>query len=162
MSLVENKVIDISLNTPKKRFRINGDNNRILELNTSDITIVKRLKDIYPKLQELANDAIKKVDGVKDETSETGERSIDLDQLADVLSEIDGNMRTLVDELFDANVSEVCAPDGSMYDPFNGVLRYEHIIETLANLYSTNFKDEVKAMNKRVQKHTDKYIKGKK
>ena len=34
----------------KKRFRINGDSNKILELNTSDLTITSRLSKSYERL----------------------------------------------------------------------------------------------------------------
>ena len=49
--------------------------------------------------------------------------------------------------------------DGSMYDLFNGKFRFEHIIEKLSDLYGNNMKDEFKAVNARVKKHTAKYTK---
>ena len=56
--LVQSGVVDIELGSLRKqRFRINGDNNRILELNTSDMGIITRLSELYPKLQELADKA---------------------------------------------------------------------------------------------------------
>ena len=38
-------------------------------------------------------------------------------------------MRELIDFIFQANVSSVCADDGTMADPLNGQFRFEHIIE---------------------------------
>lgn len=157
MSLVtmNDNVIDISLKeTARKKFRIDGDDDRILELNTSDMSIINRLNTIYPKLQQLAVDASAKLDiGDEKDTQKA------LDASAKALTEIDTDMRNLVDELFDSNVSEVCCPSGSMYDPFNGKFRFEHIIETLSGLYETNLKNEFSKMSKSVKKHTDKYIK---
>ena len=44
-------VIDIDLSpTKKKSFRIDGDNSRIIYLNTSDVNIAIRLEELYPKL----------------------------------------------------------------------------------------------------------------
>lgn len=149
MGIVNNNVIDIDLSiTRKKRFRIDGDDNRIIELNTSDMTILNRLDEADKQLRELADKATFGM-------SENGE-----DDNADVVKELlatDKQMRDIIDYLFDAPVSDVCAPDGSMYDPFNGKYRFEHIMETLFTLYEKNITEEIKKMRKNVQKHTGKY-----
>ena len=150
-------VVDIDLDlsaTRKKRIRINGDNKRILELNTSDMNTIVRLKDDYPKLLKLAN----KVMSLKDLDDEKTEEE-QLNQMADAIKSIDDEMRNLVDNIFDSNVSEVCASDGSMYDLFNGKFRFEHIIEKLSELYGSNMRNEFQAVRARVQKHTGKYTK---
>lgn len=147
--------IDLSV-TRKKRFRIDGDNSRILELNTSDMGIIKRLQDTYPKLDKLAA----KVAAISKEGDGTDEESAKA--VAKAISETDKEMRSLMDMLFNANVSEVCAPDGSMYDPFNGKYRFEHIIEKLSALYESNLAEEYKRVSTRLKLHTDKYTKKKK
>lgn len=154
----EEAVVDVDLSqVRKKRFRINGDNDRILELNTSDLNIFVRLNEAYPQLDKLAQDAIAKLpnedDGLSDDEA--------VDKISKTLKQIDGKMRDLMDFIFDAPVSKVCAPDGSMYDPFNGKLRFEHILETISALYENNFNAEVKKMTQRVNKHTAKYTKPK-
>ena len=139
----------------KKRFRIDGDNNRFLELDTSDMGIVTRLDNLYPKLQKLAQDAaIKQLD--KEDTD--NERA--LTKISQALTRIDAQMRQIVDEIFDSNVSEVCAPSGTMFDPFNGEFRYEHIIDVIASLYKDNITREFKKMAAKMRKHTAKYTKG--
>lgn len=136
--------IDIDLSaTRKKRFRVDKDNDRILELNTSDMMIISRLKEVYPKLQELALN----VGG-----------DLELEEMGDKLVEIDKEMRKYLDYIFDSNVSEVCAPDGSLYDLFDGSYRFEYIVNTLGALYESNLDGEIKKMEARVKKHTDKYI----
>lgn len=161
MALIENSktevddIIDIDLSPiKKKRFRINGDPNKILELNTSDINIVSRLTKLYPKLQKLAEDAVNFSHDELNDNSEEG-----LNKFAAKLDTIDEKMSKLVDELFDADVSDVCKDGGTMYDPFNGMFRFEHIIGTLSKLYENNFSDEFGRIRKRVDKHTNKYIK---
>ena len=146
--------IDLSV-TRKKKFRIDGDNNRMLELNISDLNIIVRLKETYPKLQELSEKAANEWEDTDDEGID-GEGAT---KTVELLKSIDGEMRNLVDYIFDSNVSEVCAPDGSMFDPFNGRLRFDHIIEVLSGLYEENLESEVKKLTRNVQKHTSKYIK---
>lgn len=149
MGIVNNNIVDIDLSiTRKKRFRIDGDDNRIIELNTSDMTILNRLDEADKQLRELADKATFDVSETEDN--------------ADVVKELlatDKQMRAIIDYLFDAPVSDICAPDGSMYDPFNGKYRFEHIMEILFALYEKNISEEIKKMRKNVQKHTDKYTK---
>lgn len=151
---VNDNVIDISLSvTNKKRFRIDGDDTRIIELNTSDINVLGRLQEAYTKLMDMANNASTILEDIDTDTDEG------VAKLVSALKDIDNQMRELIDYIFDSKISDICAPDGSMYDPFNGQFRFEHIIETLSTLYETNFDTEFKKMARNVRKHTDKYVK---
>ena len=146
--MAELQNIDLSV-FRKKQFTIDNDENRILELDTSDLNIVKRINEFYPKLEKLRE----KIENIPD--FKEGE----IVDVAEFLDEIDSEMRTLVDSIFDSNVCEVCVPSGSMYDPINGRLRYEILIDVLSKLYDENIKSEIKKVNSRVQKHTAKYVK---
>ena len=151
---MQNDIVDINLSAiRKKRFRIDGDDNRILELNTSDLGVLSRIKEAYPKLQELNERAIQ--DWPKGDKDHVGEE--DYEAVVNVLKGIDTEMRQLIDYIFNSNVSEVCAPDGTMYDPIDGQFRFEHIINCLVALYENNIDLEVKQISNRVRKYTDKY-----
>lgn len=144
-------VIDLNLSDiRKKRIRINEDDDKVLELNTSDMNIIVRLKEALPKLRELAVNAA----NFSDTDTETEEG---LDALAKELKETDDKMRELVDYIFDSNVSEMCAGNGSMYDPFNGKFRFEYILEALTSLYESNISGEYSKMSARLATHTAKY-----
>lgn len=151
-----NGFVDIDLSaTRKQRIRIDGDDNRILELDTADMNIVVRLRDGFEKLEKL-------IDQITNlQVSDTGDIKTDISEMGTVIEDIDKQMRNALDEIFDANVSEVCAPTGSMYDLFNGEYRFEHIINALTKLYENNLDKEYAKMKRRVQKHTDKYVKQK-
>lgn len=153
---IDEKIIDINLEPVKKtKVRINGDQNMILELNLSDMGIVGRLKTAYKKLQNLSS----RVASLSDEMSGLENDEETLDMIDKKLTELDKEMRNEIDTLFDSNVSEVCLPYGTMYDPHGGEFMYEHIIDALSELYENNFNAEFKAMRNRVKKHTDKYTK---
>ena len=147
MARKNTNVIDIDLSvTKKKQFRIDGDDSRIIELNTSDMLIIERLNEVYPKLESLS--------------AKTAELSSDdIDGGVKALKDIDKEMRELLDYSFDSPISSACAPDGSMYDLFNGEFRFEHIITVLLNLYEENITKEFNSMEKRINKHTAKYTK---
>lgn len=139
----------------KKRFMIDDDESTVLELNTSDMNIVSRLSEVYPKFEALEE----KVSHIGDGFSPEDDSVESLKTVGDRLKAVDTEMRQLLDYLFDSNVSEVCAPFGSMYDPINGEARYEHIINALIPLYDEAISTETKKVKARVKKHTDKYTK---
>lgn len=167
MALVEDNVtkdediVDIDLSPiRKKKFRINGDRDKTLELNTSDMNIIPRLEESYPKLLELVDDASAKLtDSISVDTDGEDDEEVDLAPIADTLRSIDNEMRKWVDYIFDANVSDVCVENGSMYDIFNGKFRFEYIIDVISGLYEENLKKEFNNMSNRIKKHTGKYKK---
>ena len=142
--------LDLSFDqTKKKRIRIDEDDNRILFLDTSDLSVLIRLKEIYPKINELTtNVSSKKLD--EDEATD--------DTISDALKDMDIELRSLIDYVFDANVSDTCAPNGTMFDMYNGQFRFEIIIEALTKLYSNNVTMEYRKMKSRVQRKVNKYI----
>lgn len=148
--------IDLSA-VRKKRFRIDGDNNRFIELNTSDMNILSRLTEAYPKLEKLQAKAIK----ISEDLNTQNGEDFDEVKLGKDLKGIDNDMRNIIDDIFASNVSEVCAGEGSMFDPFGGVCRYEHIINVLIKLYDDNISAEADQLKKNVEKHTSKYTKRK-
>ena len=164
MPYTNNNVIDLDLSvTKKKQFRINGDDSRILELNTSDMGIIARVADFYPKMKELQEKASNLMAGVNTEDLESDDLDVSLkafSTISEKLKEIDRQMREMLDNMFDAPVSEICAPDGSMYDPFNGSFRFEHIMNLLMDQYESNLQAEYAKMEKQMSKYTSKYKKG--
>ena len=71
-------------------------------------------------------------------------------------------MRDILDSLFQSNVSEVCAPTGSLLDPIGGAYRWEIILDSLIDLYNDSIKEEMRKTEDknaaRVKAHTSKYI----
>lgn len=152
---VNNEFVDLDLSaTKKKKIRFDHDNDRVVELNTSDMGILARISEVMPKLQALQERAGKVLDGVEDTDSIDSYRTI-----GERLASIDAEMRTNIDYLFDAPVCSKAAPDGSMYDPFNGMCRFEYIINLLVDQYEGNLKTEYERITARAKKHTTKYVK---
>lgn len=158
---VTNEVIDLDLSvTKKKKFRFDKDDKRILELNVSDMNILGRISETYPKLNELNEKAGKLMEGIEIEEEDIESSMASAGTIAERLKAVDTEMRELIDYMFNAEVSSVAAPDGSMYDPFQGSFRYEHIIALLISQYENNLQSEFNKMEKQLKKHTAKYKKG--
>lgn len=140
----------------KKKFTIDGDKNRVIELNISDFSVINRFNDAYPKLQKLASECSNMFSkGITDDTDTDTMIKI----VSDNIDNADKEMRKLIDYIFDSNVSEVCYPTGCMYDLVNGEFVFEHIMNTLFSLFEQKVNEEVKKVEKRMKKHTDKYTK---
>lgn len=151
-----NGIIDLSLGISRQRIRIDGDDEKILLLNLSDLGIVDRLNEAYPKLKDLEEEfsKIKTEESSNDEESETS-----FSVFGKQLKTVDDKMRELIDYVFDSNVSEVCVGTSSMCSIRDGYFFYEIIIDSLSKLYNTEISKEANAVVDRINKHTNKYTK---
>lgn len=155
---ISEPIADIHI-SQRKDFRIDGDNNRVLSLDITDLNVITRLNEAYPNMKQAAISASEKLASIKDTDDEDSDI---LAEMAEALKDIDADMRKQIDFVFDAPVSAVCVPKGTMYDPYQGGFRFEHIIDVLTNLYANNVSTEYKNMRERVNKKTAKYTKRKK
>ena len=148
-----NQAVDFDLSlSKKKRIRIDGDDNRVIELNTSDMGIIERIDNLADKMNELSTEYIDtKFDDNLDEREETKE-------IISRIKGIDSKMREIVDDLFQSKISDICVPDGTMFDMFNGQFMYEILIEKLLTLYADRIGEETQKTLTRMRKYTDKYI----
>lgn len=156
MSEIKQNIIDIDLSfTSKKCIRFDNDDNRVVYINTSDMTLFSRLSKVYPKLIECANQVATVTKGI----DTTAEDNIieDIGLIGDRLITIDKNMRDLIDEIFDAPVSKAAAPDGSMYDLFDGKFRFEYIITAMIGQYDNDLTAEFSKLKKQFNKNVSKY-----
>lgn len=154
-TVVDNKdddIVDIEISSIKrKRFRLNGDPNKVISLNMSDLGLYNRLEKGYAELRRIASE-------IPDVEFDPENDSIEqLDRAMNTLDKLDRAMKEQIDYIFDAEVADKASDGGTMYDPYNGTLRYEHILETLLGLYNTNITNEFKLMRKNMSKHTAKY-----
>ena len=152
--MAEEKVTDISLSV-KKAYRLDGDNKRIILLDTSDMNILVRLEETYPEIQKLAVEAGERIVASKDIEDED---KSPLTDMSEILKDIDKKMREKLNYIFASDIADICEPTGNMYDPIGGEFRFEHIIDVLTTLYANNITAEFKKMQERVKKHTAKYV----
>lgn len=141
---VTDDVIDIDIAAIKRtRFRINGDNSKIIELNLSDMNIGNRLEQAYNTLNTLMDEVVKTIpEDVEDETSRQA--------ALEALDKLNVLMEEQVDYIFDYPVSKIFEDGGTMWDPEGGMFRYEHIIDRLAKLYENKLSAEFTAMRNRL------------
>lgn len=164
MSIVEStndqEFIDLDLSPiRKKKIRIDGDNTRVIELNTTDMGVISRLNEFYPKLQELEKE-YSDMDMQFDENGNITDESFE--SAGKALDEIDKKMREYIDQIFDGDISSKCAPSGNMFDPINGSFRFEYILDSLSRLYEEEIEKNFQKRKETIGKHTSKYTKSRK
>lgn len=137
-------VVDINIDgITRTRFRINGDPTAVIELNISDLGVIDRLESGLDKLDK--------------DMTDIAALDTDEENFSERLKTIDQRMRETIDYIFDSPVSAVCAKYGTMYDPIDGMFRYERVIDGLTKLYTNNINAEYKKLQQRIKKYTDKY-----
>lgn len=146
---MDNNITNLSLGFRKKRFTIDGDENRVLEIDTTDMGTIGRFEKCAPQIDELSKNY-----ATLGETFAEG-----ADAYLTKLGELDQQMRNVIDEIFGTNVCEVCVPSGTVFDPVNGQFKYELVIGALIQLYENEMSAELKKVSDRVKKHTEKYAK---
>lgn len=150
----DNNIINLDMSeSARRKIWINGDNTKVIELNLSDMGIITRLNDAYPKLDELSAEVREMASAEIPEDDDATALSI----MAEQFKSINEKMCDLVDMIFDYPVSAVCCDGGSMYDIVAGQYRFEYIIDKLSALYEDSINEEYKRMQKRMATHTNKY-----
>lgn len=156
----DNDVIDIEFKEiQKKKFRLDRDDNRIIELNTSDIGVIGRLEEIYPKMLKFVHEAQDRYT-VKIEGS--SEEFVEDINVSGTIDYINTEMKKLLNWAFDSDIADKACSSGTLYDPINGKFRFEYIMEKLIGLYGNNLRTEFAKMQRRIDKHTSKYTKKRK
>ena len=144
-------VTDIQLNISKKeQFRINGDDSKIIELDISDLGVLNRLRESYPRLQALG------MKGFETESDEDSDIKT-LGEYMDALDSINTEMCGILNYIFDSDIAETCSFGKPLYNMVAGKFIFEIIMDTLFGLYSDSIKAEFGEMSARMKSHTSKY-----
>jgi len=158
-------ILNLDLSATKgTTIQVNGDPNTKIVLNLSDFGIYNRLKDGLTQLYDVFA-------GLKDKMGETAETEApenpedgseeDAVSFIELMKEADSKMRNIIDYIFSSPVSEVCAPDGYMFDVFEGQLRFEYIINAITKLYENNINKEFYNLKSRIDNKLPQYAKKK-
>ena len=149
---MENLNINLS-EARKKRYTIDGDENRVLEFDPTDLGLLVRIEEVEPAIL----DAVSKFGEAQADANYEDNETIK--EMAKRLKELDLFIRERLDYLFDTNFSEVCAPHGTMLDPVNGEMRFTYLLDVFATLYGEELSKALKKRNDTMKKHTKKYVK---
>lgn len=144
--------LDLSELSKKRKVVINGDENKYIELDTTDFSILNRIQDSGSKLKNIA-EKYQNISEIKDDEES-------FNNLSNCIRELDTEMRKIIDDIFDYKVCEVILPTGTMFDIMkNGKFKYEFIIDKISSLYGDDISESIAKMQKNISKKTKKYTK---
>lgn len=131
-----------------KEFTINGDENRVIRFNPSDIAILKRLDEAKNKILEamqVEKDIELDVEGKPIETLENASK---------VVKHIDDTIKEQINYVFDYNVSDVVFGKQSPMANIKGLPLYVRFMESVKPVIESAMKEEAEKSRKRVNKYT--------
>lgn len=139
-------MVQLNIETGVKTIDIyrNGEKAGVVKFSLSDPALLKRLRDVSAKSDEIQKNS--KLDALTD-----------LDEQLEEATRIDKEMRDLLDWAFASPVSEVVFGDSFCFTTYDGVTAMEQFLSGVTPYIEEAFKKEVKAADERRKKYLDKY-----
>lgn len=160
--MAEQNNINLNIST-RKRFTIDNDLNKVVELDVHDLALINRLSESIKKMDELKDDWEKLEKMANSEVSDEVDDALlrEVEDFSQQFNLIETRMREIVDYIFDCpGLCITVLGASSIFSPVNGKYKYEQIIDVFTGLYEDTIEKEAKKINTRkVEARTSKYIK---
>lgn len=125
-----------------KHLAINGDENRIITINPTDIAVIKRYNEVIPQLDELSEKY----------------KEIPQEKTVEIISELDKKAREFIDYIIGSSVSETVFGTANCLSYAGGQTIFENFLTAYMNYMTPAIKSEYEKSKKRIEKYT-KHIK---
>lgn len=144
------EIKNISIGLPKKKkFSIDGDEGRVVFLDTGDTGILARWSNVQEWLMNAAQELEDIAGGGRD-----AEQALIASKR---FRELDLGAREKLNYLFDSDVCTPIAGNGALIRLVEGEPLFMVILDALVPLYEADIKVEYEKSKKRIEKHTAKY-----
>ena len=131
-----------------KEFTINGDENRVIRFNPSDVAMLKRLNQAKENILE----AMKGNEDI--ELDEEGKPIDSLENASKIIRHIDNTIKEQINYIFNYEVADVVFGEQSPMANVNGLPLYVRFMESIKPVIEEAMKEERKKSRKRVEKYT--------
>lgn len=152
------EIINLQVESPKQTIQLNGNPEKVIELDLGDSNIITRLSEGTDKIENLVNERQNLhellANGNDSDESNTGYYK----NLASKFKELENSMREIINEIFEYDVCTPFLGTSSVFSIKNGEFAFEKIINSLMGLYSDSIRKESNNLKQRLAKHTDKYL----
>ncbi len=123
-----------------KEYSINGDESRILRINTSDMNIITRMNKAEKELQKIADKC----------------NSATADNAIETLSYLDNEVRKQINYVFDGDVSDIIFGNTNCISIAGGKPIFENFLEAVLPIIKEDISTEQKKIERKVSKYTSK------
>lgn len=122
-----------------KRLAINGDENRIITINPTDIAVIKRYNEVIPQLDELSEKY----------------KEIPQEKTVEAISELDKKAREFIDYIIGSSVSETVFGNSNCLSFAGGQTIFENFLTAYMDYMTPAIKSEYDKSKKRIRKYTN-------
>lgn len=130
---------NLQFNDGLKRLAINGDESRIITINPTDISIVKRYNEVIPQLDELSEKY----------------KEIPQEKTVEAVSELDRKAREFIDYIIGAAVSDTVFGTANCLSYAGGQTIFENFLTAYMDYMTPAIKSEYDRSKNRIQKYTN-------
>ena len=156
------EIINLQVESPKQTIQLNGNPEKVIELDLGDSNIITRLSEGTDKIEELVKER-QNLHELLANGNDSDESNISYyKNLAGKFKELENAMRKIINDIFDFDVCTPFLGTSSVFSIKNGEFAFERIINSLMGLYEDSIRKESNNLKQRLSKHTDKYLKNKK
>lgn len=139
-----------------KEFTINGDKNRVIRFNPSDIAFVERFNESVKNITKY-QDKLKEIELNPDGTAQEGAENYK--HTAELVADSRKFINEQIDYIFGSDVSEKVFGVQSPLSSVGGKFLFERFLECVTPLMGNAMKEETKAQKKHLDKYTKVYHK---
>lgn len=130
---------NLEFNDGLERLAINGDENRIIIINPTDISVIKRYNEVIPQLDELTEKY----------------KEVPQDKTIEIISELDKKAREIIDYIIGSPVSETVFGTANCLSYAGGQTIFENFLTAYMDYMTPTIKSEYDKSQKRVKKYTN-------
>lgn len=152
------EIINLQVESPKQTIQLNGNPEKVIELDLGDSNIITRLSEGVDKVEKLVQERQNLHELLANGNDSTESNAKYYQDLAGKFRELENNMRGIINEIFDFDVCTPFLGTSSVFSIKNGEFAYERIINSLMGLYEDSIQKENNKLKERLSKHTDKYL----
>lgn len=133
---------NIKVNDGFKTFTINGDENRIIKINTTDMQLMTRIKKAEPKLTELSQ----KCCNIDD--------TLSVDDTISLMDTCETEVRKTIDYILNSKVSDIVFGNTGCISISGGEPLFVNFINAVVAEINKDIEKESKISEKKINKYT--------
>ena len=133
---------NFNINTGLKSYTINGDESKVIYINTSDLGIPKRAKQAEKELKKIADECA----NIED--------SLSIDESIELLDKFDGQVKKIIDYIFNADVSEIVFGRTNSLSMVDGKPVFQNFLDAVIPEIVKDTDKEYKKSQKNITKYT--------
>lgn len=133
---------ELKIKNGVQEFKINGDENKILRINTADLQILNRAKKAETELKEIANECI------------NINQNMSNDESIDLLDKYDKKVKKTIDYIFNTNASQVVFGEMNCLSICDGQPVFKNFLDEILPVITTDIESETKKSQANINKYT--------